>query len=103
MHGKLPRCENRARVRNEGEFRVERTVDPDGFVRLSAVGELDHVAADDLRGHLSELKDSREPVRLDLSRLEFIDSSGVRGVLLSVRDAARDRWRLEVDREVSWQ
>lgn len=86
-----------------GAFEVRQSVDPDGYVRLSLRGELDHASSDGLLGRLAELKRSGEPVRLDLSGLEFIDSGGVRAVLRGVRDAADDAWRLEVDPRVSWQ
>jgi anti-anti-sigma factor len=82
---------------------VEQAVDPDGYVRLSLRGELDQVSAALLHQRLEELKASREPVRIDLSELEFIDSSGVRAILLSVRAGRADGWIVEVDRQLSWQ
>ena len=99
----LAPCKNSRRVRDESPFAVERTTDPDGPVRLTLVGELDHLASQDLLTRLDECRAAGQPVRLDLSRLEFIDSSGVRAILVSVRDARRDGWRLEVERQVSWQ
>jgi anti-anti-sigma factor len=90
-------------VGTEGAFQVEQTVEPDGSVRLSLLGELDYVASESLLRRIDELKQAGDPVRLDLSRLDFIDSSGVRIILLSVRDARRDGWVFEVDRRVSSQ
>lgn len=90
-------------MQDDGIFQVEQTVDPDGHVRLSLRGELDHATSDGLLRRLGELKTAGEPVRLDLSGLEFIDSSGVQAVLISVREARRDAWRLEIDPQISWQ
>ena len=85
-----------------GVFDLDQGVDPDGYVRLALLGELDHASSDGLLKRIAQLKASGESVRLDLSRLAFIDSSGVRAVLLSVQDATRDNWRLEIDPQVSW-
>lgn len=90
-------------VRDEGVFSVEKTIDPDGLIRLSLLGELDHVASKALLEQLSECKAASKPVRLDLSRLQFIDSSGVRAILVTVGDARRDGWQFEVGQELSWQ
>jgi anti-sigma B factor antagonist len=90
-------------VENRGEFGVEETVDSDGRIRLLLIGELDHTTTPRLTQRLDQLRENGSPVRLDLSRLEFIDSSGIRALLLNVRDARQDHWKLEVDRTVSWQ
>jgi anti-anti-sigma factor len=90
-------------VRTEGTFAVDETVDPDGSVRLSLLGELDHIASDGLLARLNHWKAAGDPVRLDLSRLQFIDSSGVRTILVSVREARSRSWLLEVMPQVSWQ
>lgn len=90
-------------MRNEGTFGVEQTTDADGVVRLKLLGELDHAASEVLVRCMDQQKATRHPVILDLSQLEFIDSSGVRVILVAVRDARRDSWPLEVEQEVSWQ
>ena len=90
-------------MRDRGEFELEQTIAPDGAVRLAVVGELDLAVADDLTKRLSELKRSREHVRLDLSRLRFIDGSGIRAMLIAVSDARRDGWELEVGHELTGQ
>lgn len=73
------------------------------MIRLSLTGELDHLASQALLGRLDERRTAGEAVRLDLSRLEFIDSSGVRAILVSVREAASAAWHIEVDPRVSRQ
>ena len=82
---------------------MEETVNADGSIRLRLVGELDQAVTDALSQRLDELKRSGATVSLDLSGLDFIDSSGIRCLLLNVRDARRDHWELEIERDVSWQ
>lgn len=67
------------------------------------IGELDHASAWGLTRRLEKLRASGESVRLDLSRLDFIDSSGVRAILISVREARTEGPQLEVDRQLSRQ
>ena len=90
-------------VRDRSEFELEQTIATDGAVQLAVIGELDRAVVDGLTERLSELKRSGEHVRLDLSRLRFIDSSGIRVVLVAVSDARRDGWELEVGRELTGQ
>jgi anti-sigma B factor antagonist len=90
-------------VQDRGEFGVQETVDSDGRVHLLLLGELDHATTEGLVHRLDQLKESGSPVRLDLSGLEFIDSSGIRSLIVTVQEARRDDWGLEVDRSVSWQ
>jgi anti-sigma B factor antagonist len=73
----------------------------DGTVRLTLVGELDIAVAAALRERLRRYADAGQAVRLDLSELEFIDSSGVQAVVLSLRDARRQGRSLEVDPHLS--
>jgi anti-anti-sigma factor len=42
------------------------------------------------------LNADKQPVRLDLSQLGFIDSSGMHLLIAALNDAASDGWRLEV-------
>lgn len=88
---------------DRGDFGMEETAESGGSIRLRLVGELDQAVIDGLAQRLDELKQSGATVRLDLSSLDFIDSSGVRCILLSLRDARRDHWQLEVEPQVSWQ
>lgn len=90
-------------MENRGEFGVEETVDSDGRIRLLLLGELDHATTRGLTQRLAQLKENGAPVRLDLSRLDFIDSSGIRALILTVRAAREGDWALDVERSVSWQ
>lgn len=90
-------------MEDRGEFVVQEAVDPDGRVRLLLIGELDHATTEGLVQRVDQLKEAGSPVRLDLSGLEFIDSSGIRTLIVTLGEARRDNFQLEVDRSVSWQ
>lgn len=64
------------------QFRIDEEHVPGGL-RLTLVGELDIAVADALTERLRRLRGAGERVRIDLSRLEFID---VRG-FIAIRDA----------------
>lgn len=83
------------------EFRIEENRDGDGALRLTVHGELDLTVAGQLDARLTQLRRDGARVRLDLSKLEFIDSSGIRVVTLAALDARRDGWDLAVVRELS--
>jgi len=69
-------------MRGSTPFEITETVDGEGVVRLVVAGELDLATRGELERRLLELSSAPTPVRLDLSRLEFIDASGIR-VLVS--------------------
>jgi anti-anti-sigma factor len=48
-----------------------------------------------------QLRDDDRSVRLDLSQLEFIDSSGVRVIVLGLKHARQAGHQLEVDDRIS--
>jgi anti-sigma B factor antagonist len=81
-------------------FRIEERLDDDGVVRLALFGELDLSTSDEFRHRLGELRRGGLDVRLDLSRLEFIDSSGLRELIGAVSNSRCDGWRLEVGTDV---
>jgi anti-anti-sigma factor len=66
-------------------------------LRLRLTGELDIGSAPELRHRIEELREEKLPVRLDLSGLEFMDSTGIH-LLVNAFDRARaDGWDFEVD------
>lgn len=71
-----------------------------GAVRLLLTGELDLASAPELQGRLDELRAEPTNVRLDLSKLEFIDSTGVHLLIGALQRSRADGWRLEVDPNV---
>jgi anti-anti-sigma factor len=71
------------------------------FVRLSLTGELDLGSAPVLEDRLTRLRAVKSPVRLDLSQLEFIDSTGLHLLVRTVGDAQIKGWELEIERDVA--
>ncbi|MBV9338171.1 MAG: STAS domain-containing protein [Solirubrobacterales bacterium] len=82
-------------------FEIRENLDADGIVRLALVGELDIAVADTVEERLRRLGEGDARVRLDLSELEFIDSSGVRAIVLGLKHARQCGHELDVDRRVS--
>jgi anti-anti-sigma factor len=82
-------------------FVMREQFDADGMLRVILLGELDLAEAHRLSARLAEHKSAERPVRLDLSELAFIDSSGVQALLVALADARWHGWHLEVAREVS--
>jgi anti-anti-sigma factor len=83
-------------------FEIRETRDPD-HVLVSVQGELDVVVAEELEEHLDRLTREHEAVRLDLSRLQFIDSSGLRVILRAVLEARKHGLDFDVERNLSPQ
>jgi len=75
----------------------------DGCVRLSLTGELDMLSAPVLEDRLSRFRAFKSPVRLDLSRLEFIDSTGLHMLVRTVGDARIKKWPLQIEPDISPQ
>lgn len=68
-----------------------------GWLRLTLSGELDLAAAPVLDARLNELQAEHVAVRLDLSKLQFIDSSGLQIILRSITDARGNGWDVSID------
>ena len=88
-----PNVEQARRERNrvgvqmpEVVFRV-RTQSEDGTATMSLFGELDLAGVAELQGAIERAREAGERVLVDLSELEFIDSSGLR-VLVGLHNAA---------------
>lgn len=69
---------------------MDECADTDGRVRLELVGELDIAGATALEDRLQSLAVGGDPLVLDLHRLLFIDSSGLRVLVGAVTDARRE-------------
>jgi anti-anti-sigma factor len=84
-------------------FRIDEISEADGVVRLEVEGELDLATRKAFERRLYELTSRSLVVRLDLSRVEFIDASGV-NVLISVfREARRHASTVELDPQLAPQ
>ena len=78
-----------------------RETSQDGWLCLSLFGELDRAGATTLEHRLASLRAPRSPVRLDLSGLEFIDSSGIRLIIQTIGEAKIKHWQVEIDPHLS--
>ncbi len=83
------------------QFEISESDDPDGVIRLRLLGELDVAVADMLERRLVDLRRPPRDARIDLSCLRFIDSTGLRALLLGLRGARSDGRRLDIDPHVS--
>jgi anti-anti-sigma factor len=81
-------------------FEVEEA-ERDGQIRLSLHGELDRASTRVLEDRLTSLRAKKRSVRLDLSRLEFIDSTGLHLLIRAMGDARMDGWELRIEPDVS--
>lgn len=68
----------------------------DEWLVLRLTGELDLASAPVLQHRLAQLRADKQPVRLDLSGLQFIDSSGMRLLIAAFNEARSEGWRLDV-------
>lgn len=82
---------------------MEEVYRPDGHVSLTLIGELDLAYADEVIERFGRLGKAGARVRLDLSRVTFLDSTGLRAIITVLNSASRDGWQLEVGRDVTRQ
>ena len=82
------------------EFKISET-QTGTSLRITVAGELDLATAPLLEDRLSLLRTSRSPVRLDLSEVDFIDSTGLHALVRLVQEARRTRWQLDIEPDVS--
>ena len=73
------------------EFRIEEHR-RDGTVVLRLLGDLDLASADAVSQRLDALAAADDPVVLDLDRLSFMDSSGLRVVLQAAETSRTTGW-----------
>jgi anti-anti-sigma factor len=78
------------------EFEVVEDEMPDGTRRLALSGELDMVSSPEVVARLEELKDKGVAVRLDLTGLTFMDSTGVRALYTAVKTAQDGSTALQI-------
>jgi anti-anti-sigma factor len=66
------------------------------LARVSLTGELDIGTVSELNGVLQSVIAGERAIEIDLAGLSFIDSSGLRALLLARRAALRDGYELTV-------
>jgi anti-anti-sigma factor len=84
-------------------FRMEEYFEDGHELRLALVGELDVATAEQLAERLSQLRLGGYMVRLDLARLEFIDSTGLRELIAEMSLSRQDGWKLKIGDQLSDQ
>ena len=77
--------------------------DEDGGIRLTLTGELDLASAPALGDRLNQLWAERREVRLNLSKLEFVDCAGVNVLIQAVNDARTNGVRLDLEGDLTRQ
>jgi anti-sigma B factor antagonist len=82
-------------------FQITERDDRDHTRRVTLTGELDMASAPQLQERLQQLAASGQAVCLDLSRLDFIDSSGVSTIVPALENARRDGLELAIDPHLS--
>ena len=78
-------------------FAMSETHENGPSVRLALAGELDIASCGLLQARLGRLAQAGVTVRLDLSRLEFTDSSGLHVLIDACHGSRRDGWQLEIE------
>lgn len=86
-------------MRGGTRFRIEERVEGEGVVALALVGELDLSTKNALQRRLDEISARHACVRLDLSRLDFIDASGLDVLINGIAQARRRCRRLQIDHQ----
>lgn len=77
-------------------LRIE-TKDEDGAYVLELSGELDASAAEELELVLQRAETSgQQQILIDLERVEFIDSAGLRTLLAAAKRAGQEPYRLQM-------
>ena len=92
-----------SRLERRLPFRMEEHFEDGDELRLALIGELDVAVVKQLSDRLSQLRRGGYTVRLDLARLDFIDSTGLRELIREIADSRRDGWRLELGDELTDQ
>jgi anti-anti-sigma factor len=73
----------------------------DGWLRLTLVGELDLGTTPIVEKRIARLRDKQCAARIDLSKLAFIDSTGLHLLIRSIGEARANGWELQIEPELS--
>ena len=84
-------------LRAASNFAILET-ESDHAVRLHLTGDLDIASVPSLDERLAQARAGDLSVCLDLSELDFIDSTGLHALIRAIDDANSNGWRLQIDR-----
>jgi anti-sigma B factor antagonist len=87
---------------HSAEFEIRESPERGGL-RLTLLGELDLSSAPGLEARLGELQAENRPVVLDLSKLEFMDSTGLAIMTRAINSSWSDGWTFVIDPNLSPQ
>lgn len=73
------------------------------WISLKLTGELDLSTVPELQHHLDTIRRQSSAIELDLSEIEFIDSSGMAFLIRASQAAKTEGWRFGVRPEVAPQ
>src|SRR5947209_4469183 len=85
---------------NVSHFRIDERRERE-WLRLVLSGELDLASAPTLERRLAQLRADQCAIRLDLSKLEFMDSTGLHLLIRELGEARSNGWRLEIGPDVA--
>lgn len=78
-----------------------RPVEEGTQARIVVTGELDLATVPYLEASIREQRAAQRDVLLDLAGLEFLDSSGIRALLVAVNDSTANGWALSIAPELT--
>ena len=78
-------------------FEMHEKRDERGAARLSLLGELDLAFAEHLGTRLEQLARGHTTVFLDLSQLQFIDSTGLEILITHFNQASHNGWEFRIE------
>lgn len=74
-----------------------------GWLRLMLLGELDLSVGPELEARLEELRAEGRSVLMDLSKLDFMDSTGLTIVIEAIEACRSNGWAFMIDPDLSPQ
>jgi anti-anti-sigma factor len=83
-------------------FEIRESIES-GWLRLTLFGELELSCASGLEARLGELRAENRSVVLDLSKLEFMDSTGLAIMTRAINSSGAGRWTFVIDPDLSPQ
>ena len=78
------------------QIQITRLTEPDGARRLVVAGELDMAVADHLGAAVREHRTSGQVLTVDLSQVTFMDSTGMRLLIMLDAESRTNGWRLSL-------